>query len=319
MTGATSVGGMEQRANFVTLAVADYDQTRSFYVDGLGWEPVFEAPGEVLFLPIAHGLVLSLWSREGFVEEVGEPASGLAPITLAHNVSSAAEVDEVLAAARAAGAEVWSGEQRDWGGYSGYLADPDGYRWEVAHNPSELGDSLVAQSRRWLASRTARPTGAGERPAVQDHYPADAAQCYGCGARNPFGHQLKTRWDGDSRSDTITRFTPGPEQTAMPGFVYGGLVASVIDCSGTGSAALAGTHAAGRDVARDGSLRFVTGTLEVRYLRPTPMGVELVVRGHVEEVKGRKVTVSLTVTAGEEEVASGRVIALEVPDEMRAA
>lgn len=159
-----------------------------------------------------------------------------------------------------------------------------------------------------------------EGPAVQDHYPEDAQHCYGCGALNESGHQLKTRWRDGSTTQTITRFTPSPEHTAMPGLVYGGLVASVIDCSGTGSAALAGTRAAGLDVERDGSLRFVTGTLEVRYQRPTPMGVELLVHGTVEEVKGRKVTVSLTVQAGEggDEVASGRVIALQVPDEMRA-
>ena len=156
-------------------------------------------------------------------------------------------------------------------------------------------------------------------PAVQDHYPEDTAHCYGCGRLNEHGHQLKTRWEGVPGERTVTRFTPRPEHTAMPGFVYGGLVASIIDCSGTGSAALAGTREAGLDLEADGALRFVTGTLEVRYHRPTPMGVELVVRGTIEEVKGRKVTVGLTVQAGEdgEEVASGRVIALRVPDEMR--
>lgn len=308
---------MEQRANFVTLAVEDVDRSRAFYVDGLDWQPVFEAPGEVLFLPVGHGLVLSLWSRAGFTAEVGEPSTGLAPITLAHNVLSPAEVDEVLAGAAAAGAPVTPGEQREWGGYSGYFADPDGYRWEVAHDPSPLGDDLVTQSRRWLAARTPSPV-AGVAPAVQDHYPEDAAHCYGCGARNPLGHQLKTRWAGESRTETVTRFTPGAEQTAMPGYVYGGLVASVVDCSGTGSAALAATHAAGRDLEAEGALRFVTGTLEVRYVRPTPMGEELVVTGRIEELKGRKVTVSLTVEAAGSVVAEGRVVALQLPDEMRA-
>lgn len=308
---------MEQRANFVTLAVEDVDRSRAFYVDGLGWQPVFEAPGEVLFLPVGHGLVLSLWSRAGFTAEVGEPSTGLAPITLAHNVLSPAEVDEVLAGAAAAGAPVTPGEQREWGGYSGYFADPDGYRWEVAHDPSPLGDDLVTQSRRWLAARTPSPV-AGVAPAVQDHYPEDAAHCYGCGARNPQGHQLKTRWAGESRTETVTRFVPGAEQTAMPGYVYGGLVASVVDCSGTGSAALAATHAAGRDLEAEGALRFVTGTLEVRYVRPTPMGEELVVTGRIEELKGRKVTVSLTVEAAGSVVAEGRVVALQLPDEMRA-
>ncbi|KNX37095.1 VOC family protein [Luteipulveratus halotolerans] len=144
---------MEQRLNFVTLAVADLDRTRAFYVAGLGWQPVFDEQ-DVIFLPLAPGLVLSLWERASFVAEVGEPSSGLAPITLAHNVIGAAEVDQVLDDARAAGSpEVHDGEQREWGGYTGYFADPDGFRWEVAHNPSPLGEELVAQSRRWLRAR----------------------------------------------------------------------------------------------------------------------------------------------------------------------
>lgn len=145
---------MEQRLNFVTLAVADVARARDFYVDGLGWEVEFEAPGDVIFLRLGPGLVLSLWSRKGFIEEVGaEPARGLTPLTLAHNVSSPGEVDAVLAQAESAGAEVSAGVRRDWGGYSGYLVDPDGFRWEVAHNPSALGDDLIARSRTWEAAR----------------------------------------------------------------------------------------------------------------------------------------------------------------------
>lgn len=94
-------------------------------------------------------------------------------------------------------------------------------------------------------------------------------------------------------------------------------MASVIDCAGTGSAALAGNRQAGRDVTAQGSVWFVTGTLQVRYLRPTPMGPEILVRGHIEEVKGRKITVSLTAEAAGEAVASGQVVALELPEAMR--
>lgn len=143
---------MEQRLNFVTLAVTDVAASRSFYADGLGWRVEFEAPGEVVFLRLGPGLVLSLWSRDGFADEVGEqPARGLAPLTLAHNLSSPEEVDAVLTEAAAAGAQVSAGVRRDWGGYSGYFIDPDGFRWEVAHNPTPLGDDLVATSRAWAA------------------------------------------------------------------------------------------------------------------------------------------------------------------------
>jgi catechol 2,3-dioxygenase-like lactoylglutathione lyase family enzyme len=142
---------MDQRMNFVTLAVEDVERSRAFYVDRLGWKADLFAPGEVLFLQVASGLVLSLWDRESFAAEVGyEPSIGRAPLTLAHNVADPATVDAVLEDARRAGAtDVHGGEARDWGGYSGYFADPDGYRWEVAHNPGETGVQVLAESVEW--------------------------------------------------------------------------------------------------------------------------------------------------------------------------
>lgn len=141
---------MEQRLNFVTLAVASTERSRAFYVDGLGWEPEMEVPGEVIFVQVASGVMLSLWNRDEFAGEVGEPGTGMAPITLSHNVDSPDEVDTVLAAARSAGSPVVTdGVRREWGGYSGYFADPDGFRWEVADNPGDLGRRMVAESRAW--------------------------------------------------------------------------------------------------------------------------------------------------------------------------
>ncbi|MDR2998578.1 MAG: VOC family protein [Microbacterium sp.] len=130
---------MDQRVSFITLAVADVAASRAFYVDGLGWKPIFEAD-DVLMLPVADRVILSLWSVEGFTAEIGEPpASGVAPITLAHNLATEAEVDAVLAEAAALGARVQGAQRRDWGGYSGYFADPDGFRWEIAVNPGDTG------------------------------------------------------------------------------------------------------------------------------------------------------------------------------------
>ena len=135
---------MEQRVSFITLAVADLGRSRAFYVDGLGWEPIF-AGDDVLMLPVADRLILSLWSIEGFTAEIGEaPASGIAPITLAHNLATPAEVDAVLEEVRALGAPVSAAREREWGGYSGYFSDPDGFRWEVAVNPGETGDFVLA-------------------------------------------------------------------------------------------------------------------------------------------------------------------------------
>lgn len=133
---------MEQRISLVTLAVSDLDATRRFYLDGLGWEAAVDVPGEVLMIQAGEHLLLSLWVEHEFEAEVGEitRGAGVAPLTLAHNVPTKQEVDEVLATAKAAGADpVQAGTEREWGGYTGYFGDPDGYRWEIAYNPSPIG------------------------------------------------------------------------------------------------------------------------------------------------------------------------------------
>lgn len=137
---------MDQRLSFVTLAVADLDASRAFYLDGLGWRASVDVPGEVVMVEVGQHVVLSLWDRAAFEVEVGPIAGGegLAPFTLAHNVATPAEVDAVLATARAAGADpVQPGQERAWGGYTGYFSDPDGYRWEVAYNPGPIGRKVL--------------------------------------------------------------------------------------------------------------------------------------------------------------------------------
>jgi uncharacterized protein len=137
---------VDQRISFVTLAVRDLDATRAFYLDGLGWEAALDVPGDVLMIQAGEHLVLSLWLEPHFEAEVGpvRRGPGLAPMTLAHNVPTRADVDAVLATARAAGADpVHDAEERDWGGYTGYFGDPDGYRWEVAFNPGPIGQVVL--------------------------------------------------------------------------------------------------------------------------------------------------------------------------------
>ena len=95
---------------------------------------------------------------------------------------------------------------------------------------------------------------------VQDHYPEDFAHCYGCGRLNPAGHQIKTASEGD---DGVARFTPRPEHIALPGFVYGGLIASLVDCHAIGTAAAAAERAAGRTIGEAPAPRFVTASLHV--------------------------------------------------------
>jgi len=131
---------MEPRIHFVTLVVADLDRARRFYLDGLGWKAAFEAPGEVVMIHVGEKLVLALWAEDAARGEIGEVArSGNLPFTLAHNVATPEQVDAVLAQARAAGATVHAATKRDWGGYTGYFVDPEGFRWEVAFNPHPIG------------------------------------------------------------------------------------------------------------------------------------------------------------------------------------
>ncbi len=138
---------MDQRISFVTLAVADLERTRAFYVDGLGWTPELFVPGEVLMIRVGEKVILSLWSEAGFEAEVGpiRRGEGVVPLTLAHNVATEPEVDEVLALAASLGAVTAGPERREWGGYTGYFADPDGFRWEVATNPGDIGRLVLPE------------------------------------------------------------------------------------------------------------------------------------------------------------------------------
>ncbi|MCU0640385.1 MAG: PaaI family thioesterase [Candidatus Krumholzibacteria bacterium] len=149
--------------------------------------------------------------------------------------------------------------------------------------------------------------------AFQDYYPDDLSHCYGCGRLNEDGLQIKSRWDGD---ETVAVFTPRPCHTAVPGFVYGGLIASLIDCHGTGTAAAAAYRSRGREMDTEPALRFVTASLHVDYLRPTPIDGPLELRGRIEEIKERKVVVTETLSAGGEICARGRVVAVLMPDGM---
>jgi len=149
--------------------------------------------------------------------------------------------------------------------------------------------------------------------ALQDFYPDDFAHCYGCGRLNAPGLHVLTRWDGD---ETVARFTPRPEHIAVPGFVYGGLIASLIDCHAMGTASAAAERAAGRDIGEAPAPRFVTASLQVDFLKPTPHGPELEVRARATSVGERKVTVSATVSANGVITARGEVVAVRMPESM---
>ena len=130
---------MEQHVNFVTLATADLDSARAFYIGGLGWTPTLDVPGEIIFFQVGHGLMLGLFEAANFAADLGAPDVPAVPIrgvTLSHNVGSPGEVDQVVAAAVGAGASVVKPPQyASFGGYHGHFADPNGVIWEIAYNP----------------------------------------------------------------------------------------------------------------------------------------------------------------------------------------
>ena len=151
------------------------------------------------------------------------------------------------------------------------------------------------------------------KKAFQDYYPDYFSHCYGCGRLNDAGLKIKSYWDGE---ESVCIHEPRPYHTAIPGFVYGGLIASLIDCHGTGTAAAAKYRSEGREMDTDPPLRFLTASLRVDYLLPTPLGVPLEIRGTVKEVKGRKVIVESTLSAGGKICARGEVVAIQVPEHM---
>lgn len=128
---------MDPYISIVTLGVADLERALRFYRDGLGWPLSSAGGGDIAFLRTG-GVVLALYPRTLLAADarVADVGTGFGGITLAHNVHSDEAVDRVLAEAVAAGATLLKpAERAEWGGYSGYFADPDGYPWEVAWNP----------------------------------------------------------------------------------------------------------------------------------------------------------------------------------------
>jgi acyl-coenzyme A thioesterase PaaI-like protein len=167
---------------------------------------------------------------------------------------------------------------------------------------------------------------------IQDDYPDDYSHCYGCGRLNEHGLQIKSYWAGE---EAVCTYTPEPHHLGIPGYVYGGLIASLIDCHCIGTASAAyDAHQDGAPQAeipshdqappqRNAPLpaqvrtRFVTAALHVDYLRPTPLGVPLEVRAHATEIAERKVVLAATLSAEGQVCARGEVVAVRMPERMK--
>ena len=147
--------------------------------------------------------------------------------------------------------------------------------------------------------------------AFQDYYPDNYAVCYGCGRLNEHGLQIKSYWQGDT---AVCHFTPRPYHTAIPGYTYGGLLASLIDFHATGTAAAAMYRYENRELGSEPPFRFVTGQLNVRYLAPTPIDKEMELRASVLEIKGRKVVVHIDLISGGKTTVTGDVTVFQMPE-----
>ncbi len=147
--------------------------------------------------------------------------------------------------------------------------------------------------------------------AFQDYYPDDLAHCYGCGRLNESGYQIKSYWDG---IESVSHFKPKAYHIAVPGFVYGGLIASLIDCHSTGTAAAAKYKEEKRGMDSLPPIRFLTASLKVDYLKPTPIDSVLELRATVKEMKGRKVIIETNLIANGQICARGEVITVQIPE-----
>ena len=168
---------------------------------------------------------------------------------------------------------------------------------------------LSANINRELRHAVSTPNG----PAIQDLYPDDFAHCFGCGRNNPSGHHLKSFAEGD---EVVAHFTPPAYQISVPGFVYGGLLASLADCHAMATAAAVAERAAGRRLGEVPAPRFVTAALRVDYLKPTPLGIDLEIRGHVTERSEKKAVVTVTISAAENITVRAEVVAVRIPKSM---
>ena len=130
---------MDPSLHFITVSTADLEASRAFYVNGLGWEPLLDVPGEIIFFQVAPGLVLGLFEAGKFARDQGlaRALDGVRGVTLSHNVGSPDAVEAMYAGLVAAGGTAVKAPQDGaFGGiYHAMVRDPNGVTWEIAHNP----------------------------------------------------------------------------------------------------------------------------------------------------------------------------------------
>lgn len=149
--------------------------------------------------------------------------------------------------------------------------------------------------------------------AIQDQLPHN--HCYGCGADNDKGLRIKSHWHGD---ECVCRYMPKPEQCAGPlQYVYGGTIASIVDCHSINTAMSNYYRLEGREIGEAPEIWCVTGRLTVNYFAPTPIDQEIVLRASIDECGERKSLVKCRVFSGDVQTAEGEVIAVRVSEDWK--
>ena len=148
-----------------------------------------------------------------------------------------------------------------------------------------------------------------EEKAIQDMWHEIGSYCWGCGRNNEHGLKLKSFWQGD---EVVATWQPEEYHMAFPGVLNGGIIATLIDCHSLNTANAAACRAEGRGYDEDPLSGFVTGSLFVKYLKPTPSDEFVSLRARVKEMKERKITVTCSLFSGATECAAGEVIAIRI-------
>lgn len=153
------------------------------------------------------------------------------------------------------------------------------------------------------------------KKAFQEYYAPEFSHCFGCGTANQKGLHVKSYWTDNDPNETVAFYRPESYHSGgFPGFVYGGLIAAILDCHGNGTAAAAGYRHQGRDMDTEPNLRYVTANLNLNYRRPTPMGIELELRAKITEVTDRKVQMDLSVIANGQITVEGSMLSVLLPE-----
>jgi len=148
-----------------------------------------------------------------------------------------------------------------------------------------------------------------DNEAIQDKWPEIGTYCWGCGRNNEHGLQIKSFWEGD---ECVCTWKPKRYHCAYPGRGCGGIIASILDCHCLNTANSAAYMAEGREIGTKPVIMYATGTLSVKFIKPTPMNKPWVFRARVKEMIERKATVSCSVFVKENECANGEIVAIRM-------